>query len=83
MIDMPNVFKLGKGPEHGHVNCSIFIPFNFFDTDDWSMSSYEGMIKITGKMSRLSMFNYLDLHMSVGWCMIRLTTNNKEKTHGT
>ena len=25
---MPNVFKLGKGPEHGHVNCSIFIPEN-------------------------------------------------------
>jgi len=24
-IDMPNVFKLGKGPEHGHVNCSLFI----------------------------------------------------------
>ncbi len=21
---MPNVFKLGKGPEHGHVNCSLF-----------------------------------------------------------
>jgi hypothetical protein len=24
-IDMPNVFKLGKGPEQGHVNCSFFI----------------------------------------------------------
>lgn len=24
--DLPNVFKLGKGPEHGHVNCSLFIP---------------------------------------------------------
>ena len=23
-IDLPNVFKLGKGPEHGHVNCSLF-----------------------------------------------------------
>jgi hypothetical protein len=22
---MSNVFKLGKGPEHGHVNCSLFI----------------------------------------------------------
>ena len=22
---MPNVSKLGEGPEHGHVNCSIFI----------------------------------------------------------
>jgi hypothetical protein len=22
---MPNVFKLGEGPEHGHVNCSPFI----------------------------------------------------------
>jgi hypothetical protein len=22
---MPNVSKLGKGPEHGHVNCSYFI----------------------------------------------------------
>ena len=23
-IDMSNVSKLGKGPEHGHVNCSLF-----------------------------------------------------------
>lgn len=23
-IDLPNVSKLGKGPEHGHVNCSLF-----------------------------------------------------------
>ena len=26
MIDIPNVFKLGKGPEQGHVNCSFFLP---------------------------------------------------------
>lgn len=24
--DLPNVYKLGEGPEHGHVNCSLFIP---------------------------------------------------------
>ena len=24
-IDLPNVSKLGKGPEHGHVNCSLFL----------------------------------------------------------
>ena len=33
--DMSNVFKLGKGPEHGHVNCSLFIakknPWQNFD----------------------------------------------------
>jgi hypothetical protein len=35
-------------------------------------------------MSELSMFNYPDLHLSVGGCMIILTTTEKEKiTHGT
>ena len=22
-MDLPHVFKLGEGPEHGHVNCSL------------------------------------------------------------
>jgi hypothetical protein len=29
MIDIPDVFKLGEGPEYGHVNCSFFLPKNF------------------------------------------------------
>lgn len=24
-MDLPHVLKLGKGPEHGHVNCSLKI----------------------------------------------------------
>lgn len=25
-MDLPHVLKLGEGPEHGHVNCSLFGP---------------------------------------------------------
>lgn len=53
MIDLPNVYKLGKGPEHGHVNCSKFIPSKNVDPPTLDLSSYEDVFKITGKMSDL------------------------------
>jgi hypothetical protein len=48
MIDLPNVYKLGKGPEQGHVNCSFFLPKNL-DPTNLALSSYEDVFKITGK----------------------------------
>ena len=27
-MDLSNVFKLDKGPEHGHVNCSLSLQKN-------------------------------------------------------
>ena len=53
MKDIPNVFKLGKGPEHGHVNCSKPIPLKNVDPPILGLSSYDDVIKITGKMSDL------------------------------
>jgi hypothetical protein len=48
MIDMPNVFKLGKGPEQGHVNCSFFLQENL-DPPTLVLSSSWDVFKITGK----------------------------------
>ena len=41
MIDIPNVFKLGKGPEQGHVNCSLFISKNSGPQNLILSSSYD------------------------------------------
>jgi hypothetical protein len=82
MIDIPNVFKLGKGPEQGHVNCSFFLLWGPGPTI-LDLSSYEDVIKFTGKMSHMSVSNYLDLHLSVAPCIVRDSTTEKEITHGT
>ena len=44
-MDLPHVLKLGKGPEHGHVNCSLFIPKNSRGASDQN----HNVFKITFK----------------------------------
>jgi hypothetical protein len=84
MIDIPHVFKLGKGPEQGHVNCSLFMPCKNLEGPGLEKSSYDDVIKITGKMSHMSVSNYLDLHLSVPACIVRYINYRKGKiTHGT
>jgi len=79
---MSNVFKLGKGPEYGHVNCSLFI------FQKIARPAFGNFVKSTHrylrcdlrhpvKMSDLSIFNYLDLHLSALGCMIDYI--NKQK----
>jgi hypothetical protein len=78
MIDIPHVFKLGKGPEQGHVNCSLFYALGPGPTI-LDLSSYEDVIKFTGKMSHMSVSNYLDLHLSDLACIVRYINYRKEK----
>jgi hypothetical protein len=76
---MPHVFKLGKGPEHGHVNCSLL-----FDVPQkLILSSVYDVNYDTPKNVRFTPFNYPDLHLSVVGCMIVLTTTKRRNTHGT
>jgi hypothetical protein len=79
MIDIPNVYKLGKGPEQGHVNCSFFMPCKNLEGPGLEKSSYDDVIKITEKMSHMSVYNYLGLHLSVAPCIVRDSTTEKEK----
>ena len=83
MIDLPNVFKLGKGPEHGHVNCSLLLPKNFRPAQP-HLSSYDtplrGVILITwGKCPICTMSNYTDLHLSVGGCIVIYINKQKRE----
>jgi hypothetical protein len=74
-MDLPHVLKLGKGPEQGHVNCSLFIPKNFRHVNP-------DLVKFK-KMSVLSHVYVDELTLTVAGCIVILSTTEKEITHGT
>jgi len=84
MIDLPHVFKLGKGPEYVHVNLLTFL-FKNPGRKIFGLSSDTPMcLRSHEKMSELSMFNYPDLLLSVHGCIVRYINKQKRKiTHGT
>jgi hypothetical protein len=52
-MDLPYVLKLGEGPEHGHVNCSFYLPQNFHGGKILILSRrHADVFKITAKNVR-------------------------------